>query len=179
MKIEGYIPNRSTYAQVIEVMTRYARKDSTSDKIVDLANRISSLVHPSDNKSKMIATLNWIKTNLSYTYDHLEAMRLFGMDPEDIELVKSPLAVLESGRYDCDCIATFIASIFLYLGVQVRFVIVGFDDSAPETEYEGYSHVYAQGFDESSGTWVVVDPVSHPDEKCMILDTKRVRVYPL
>lgn len=179
MKIEGYIPDRSTYEQVIGVMTRYARKDSTSDEIVELANLLAGSIHPSDSKSKMVAVLNWIKVNLSYTYDHVEANRLFGMDPEDIELVKSPLAVLESRRYDCDCIATFIASIFLYLGISVRFLIVGFDSSIPETEYEGFSHVYAQGFDEETGQWVIVDPVSHPKERSMILDTKRVRVYPL
>ena len=179
MKLEGYIPNRSTYEQVIGVMSHYSKKDSTSDEISDLCISLTEGIHPDDDKSKMISILNWIKSNLTYVYDHIEANRLFGMEPEDIELVKSPKAVLESKRYDCDCIATFISSCLLNLGIPTRFVIVGFDPSVPETEYEGFSHVYAQGYDKNLNDWVIIDPVSHPKEKCMILDTARMRVYPI
>lgn len=188
--LEGYWPNHSTQDS-INIMKHYARQDSSNQRIRDLADRIVSGIHPSDKKSQMMAVLNWILSNLEYVFDEHEGKRLFNVK-EDVELVKSPIAVLDSKRYDCDCIATFIVSIFLYLGIPARFVTVGFSPvevTGPDNEQtSGMEHVYAVGYDNGvscggnhggnhGGKWIVVDPVSHPNEKQMILDTKQYQVY--
>lgn len=122
----------------------------------------------------MIAILNWVLVNLEYVMDEKEANRIFGT-VGDLEMVKSPRAVLESGRYDCDCGATLIASLLLSLGIPARFVAVGFDPYE-ETGPDGYDHVYVQGLNEY-GQWVIVDPVAHPNESKMVLDIKQVKIY--
>jgi len=174
MKLERYLPEHTTDDTIV-VMRYYALKDRSDPIIQDLAHQITSDIHPSDKKSQMMAIMNWILVNMIYIHDEDEGRRLFGTDG-DVELVKSPTATLESGRYDCDCIATFIASLMLALGIKPKFIVVGFSPDYM-TGPDGYEHVYVTGFDDNSGRWIIIDPVSNPDEKQMILDTKQHKVY--
>jgi len=177
--LEGYWPNHTTKDSV-NIMIHYAKQDSSNQRIRNLSDRIVSGIHPLDKKSQMMAILNWILANLEYVYDENEAKRLFGTTG-DIELVKSPIGVLDSKRYDCDCIATLIVSMFIYLGIQSRIITVGFSPvevTGPDNEQtSGMEHVYVVGYDEQSKKWIIVDPVSHPNEKQMILDIKQYQVY--
>jgi len=181
MELVGYLPAGSyTTDDTLQVMSSFATKDSTSSEVANLAHSITAYINPNDHKSMMIACRNWILANLAYVPDAAEAKRLFGMTEDqmehgELEAVKSPIAVLESRRYDCDCAATLIAAMLISLGIPVRFMAVGF---APESLSgpDGFSHVFAQGFDGSE--WITLDPVSHPHEKRMLeKDAKQVKIF--
>ena len=173
MNLELYRPEHNT-DDALRAMRWYARSQYTTPIIQDLAQEISGDIHPGDKTSQMLAVLHWVKANLEYVKDEQEANRLFGT-VGDLEMIKSPRAVLESGRYDCDCGATLIASLFLAMGIRTRFVAVGFDPWEV-TGPDGYDHVYCQGMNEA-GQWVIVDPVAHPNEQRMVLDIKQVKIY--
>jgi hypothetical protein len=152
----------------------YAREQYTSPLIQNLAYEIAGNINPKDKTSQMVAILNWILANLEYVKDEQEANRIFGTIG-DLEMIKSPKAVLESGKYDCDCGATLIASILLALGIRSRFVAVGFDPYEV-TGPDGYDHVFVQGLNENN-QWVIIDPVAYPNENRMVLDIKQAKIY--
>ena len=182
MQIEGYKPAGSyTTRDVMQVMQRYAVQDSNAPALRSLANDICVGIEPDDKRSCMIAIRNWIVTNMAYVKDPEEARRLFGIKDEemehgDLEMVKSPLATLESMRYDCDCIASFISAILMNLGIQARLVAVSFQP-AHMTGPDEYSHVFAQGYDGQE--WIVIDPVSYPTEKQMLKDVVFSDILPV
>lgn len=172
--LEKYYPEHNT-DDTIRAMIHYATKYYVDKRIQSLAEYLISEIHPSDKTSQMIAILNWIKSNMIYVNDGDEANRMFGTKG-DLEMVKSPISTLETKRYDCDCIATFIASLLMALGIKVRLITVAF---SPEelTGPDGFEHVYAVGYDDSKGKWIIIDPVSNPNERSMIKDTMQHRVY--
>ena len=174
MNLERYFPNHTT-DQAVAAMKHYAVSQYTDPKIQKLAQDITIGINPNDQVSQMLAILHWIMVELKYVSDEEESNRLFGTNG-DLEMVKSPKAVLESGRYDCDCGSTLIAALLMSLGIRARFVTVGFA-SYEETGPDGFEHVYAQGWDEKSRQWIIVDPVSYPNEQQMSLDTKQVKFY--
>ena len=174
MKIEGYIEDHTT-DDTLRAMIGYARTGKLDPKIMDLAERITAGIPPEDHRSQMIAVLNWIQANMTFVEDSQEAARLFGTTG-DVEMVKGPTSVLETRRYDCDCIATFIAALIMSLGIPARFVVVGFSPYEM-TGPEGLEHVYAQGHDNATGKWMVIDPVAWPNERQMVLDTRQVKIY--
>lgn len=167
LSIEGYLPAGSyTTSDTLDVMLNYARKDSQA--IADLAMDI--VAHVDDTRSSIIAIRNWILSNLRFVKDSQESKRLFGINAEqmeggDLEMVKSPLAVIESGTYDCDCCATLAGSMFLALGIPARLMAVSFIEASPEEDT--YSHVFVQAFDGEE--WITVDPVSYPHERTMMM----------
>lgn len=173
MNLELYKPEHNT-DDSLRAMREYARSQYTTRIIQDLASNIVCGINPNDKTSQMLAILHWILTNLEYVKDEQESNRLFGT-VGDLELIKSPKAVLESRRYDCDCIATLIAALLLAIGIKARFVAVGFEPYEV-TGPDGYDHVYCQGMNES-GQWVIIDPVAYPNEQRMTLDTKQVKIY--
>ena len=174
MRIEGYLSEHTT-DDALQAMAHYAKREYTHPKIKGLAHDLVIGINPNDQRSQMIAILNWVKKNLKYVTDEHEAQRLFGTSG-DLEMIKSPTAVLRSGRYDCDCVSTLIAAMMLSLGIKVRFVVVGFHE-VELTGPDGFEHVYVQGFDEQSSKWLIIDPVSHPSERQMILDTRQSKIY--
>jgi len=176
LKIEGYLAEHTT-DDAVAAMIHYVIREYTIPRVRNLAEDIVHGINPNDQKSQMMAILHWTMKNLKYVTDEKEAARLFGTSG-DLEMVKSPTGVLDSGRYDCDCVATLIGALLMSLGVKVRFVVVGFDP-VEVTGPEGYEHVYAIGLEEQSGKWLIIDPVSSPNENQMVLDTKQSKFYDL
>ena len=174
MKLEGYQANHTT-EEAVTAMIRYARQQYMDPQVQKAVNEVTKGIHPSDRRSLMIATMNWILAKMKYVFDQDESRRLFGTTT-DVELVKSPTAVLESKRYDCDCISTLISAIFLALGIPTKIVTVSFHDMQ-QVGPDGYEHVFVQGFDDVTNSWFVIDPVSHPNESNMISQVKFSRIY--
>lgn len=181
-QLEGHLPAGSyTTDDVLALMRTYAIKDSSSPEIRTLAGDITQGLHPEDSASIMLAVRNWILVNLSFIKDPDEAIRLFGdvshhMEHGELEMVKSPVVVLETKRYDCDCISSLIASVLINFGIPCRFVAVSFHPESM-TGPDGYSHVFCQGLDRD-GLWFTIDPVSHPHEKRMLeRDTKQWKIF--
>jgi transglutaminase-like putative cysteine protease len=177
MKLEQVV-DRENFTQdqatesAIDAMRTYARKDvaEVGAIAIPLTRELA------DSKSKMIALRNFVLSNLQYVYDETEAKSRYNVShPEGVELVKSPLAVLESGTYDCDCIATLLASMLMSLGITCRFAVVGFYSEAVAGP-GAFEHVFVQGCCED-GEWFTVDPVSYPDERKMLDDTRQYKYY--
>jgi hypothetical protein len=174
MELEGYQADHTT-EQAVMAMIKYARDQYKVPEVQAAVEEVTRGIHPSDRRSLMIATMNWILAKMKYVFDQDESRRLFGTTG-DVELVKSPRAVLESKRYDCDCISTLISAIFLALGIPTRIVTVSFHDMQ-QVGPDGYEHVFVQGFDDVTNSWFVIDPVSHPNEDKMIRSVKFSRIY--
>lgn len=172
MEIERILPQH-TNDDTVKAIIEYGKRFSSDPALVTMANEICGNLNT--DTSKMIAIVNWIKKHLVYVEDTDEAKRLAGYHGE-AEVVKSPLAVLESGKYDCDCISTLILSLLMILGIRTRIALVGFH-TPEQTGPDGYEHVYVQGLDNATQEWIIVDPVSHPNESKMLLDTKQVQLY--
>lgn len=101
---------------------------------------------PHDYISEYAAVLNWVRCNIRYT-----------RDPVNAEQLKTPAAILETGTGDCDEMAILIATLVGVLGGRVRFVAGAFRLTAlgePE-----FSHVWCEAFEPASKAWVVLDPV--------------------
>ncbi len=179
-KIVEYHP-AGTYTtdDSLDMMKRAALGDYASREIQELVADITSNLHPEDQRSQMLAVRNWVLANFQFVLDAKEAKRLFNVpDSElehgELEMIKTPLQVLETRRYDCDCIASFLAACLMALGIQCRFVAASFLPVSM-TGPDGYSHVYAEGFDGQE--WIILDPVSHPKEKNMLKDTIYSKVF--
>jgi len=173
--LEGIVPEGEyTTDDVLNIMQGYAVKDHASEEIQNLAMDITSGINPSDPNSMMLAVRNWILANMTFILDHDEARRMFNIDHPDLEMVKAPVQTLESRRYDCDCVATLIASMLMALGIPTRFVVVSYQP-IEVTGPDGYSHVFAQGHD--GRDWVTIDPVSYPNEMQMMKDSKQFKIH--
>lgn len=180
VEITSIIPaGRYSTQDVMAIMADFARNGHTDPKIQNIVFRMTrDLV---DDTSRMLAIRNWILANLTYSKDPPEAKRLFNLSGEhfehgELEMVKTPSATLETRRYDCDCVATLIAAMLLALGIQARFLAVKFHNNANDDEF---SHVFTQGYDSRTGTWITIDPVSYPHEKQMLLDSRSAKAFPV
>jgi len=178
VEITSLIPaGRYSTQDVLAIMAEFSVREHTDPKVQNIVFRVTRDVH--DDTSRMLAIRNWILANLTYVKDPPEAKRLFNLSGEhfehgELEMIKTPTATLETRRYDCDCVATLIAAMLMAIGIQARFAAVKFHDNHDDDEF---SHVFAQGCDSRTGTWVTIDPVSYPHEKQMLLDTRSAKTF--
>jgi hypothetical protein len=172
MKLEKYF-SKHDVNKALEAMAYYAKSQCNSLEVTNLVERL----FPGDNKKNFsfvfFTIRDYIINNMQYVTDGDES-KLLGFDGSDLELIKSPKAILETNRYDCDCASTLIASVLLNLGIPVRFVVI-----STINEPNSWTHVYAEGYDSKEKIWIIVDPVSYPHEKQMVLDTKQHKIYNL
>jgi len=79
-------------------------------------------------------------------------------DPNGVELIESPFAILESKVADCDSIVVLFATLCEQMGLRTQYVTIKADPSRPSD----FSHVYAQVMVPGKG-WVSADPtMGHP-----------------
>jgi transglutaminase-like putative cysteine protease len=140
-------------------MRRLALAAQTEWPLRRLVERICRGLTPKAYLSELAALYYFVCRNVRYQ-----------RDPLTVELVKTPMATLETGVGDCDDIATLLASMVLLCGSQARFVTVGFRRKWP------FTHVFAEGLDPKTKRWVTLDPVAGPDAAQML---RRVREYKL
>jgi len=112
-------------------------------RIRRLVERICSRVQSGDYASEVLSCYYWVCQNVRY-------MR----DPYDVELVKDPVRVVESGSGDCDDIATLLASMMMTCGNKCSFLLACLDRSGMP------SHVFTVVHTPNNGT-VTLDPVAN------------------
>lgn len=84
----------------------------------------------------------------------LQLHAIFTPDPDNVELVRTPVEQLRQIAYsgtmrgDCDDVATLGAALAKALGLRVRFVVLGFDGVGG-----AFQHVYAQLYDAGVKGW--------------------------
>lgn len=138
-----------TLADTLRVMRVKANEQKKS--LRPLAESICKGLEPGDYNSEILALYAWVRQNIRYT-----------RDIHNVEYVKAPQRLIESGQGDCDDIACLLASLCMALGNECRFAVVGFEPNNP-------SHVFCQvavrgraegGNAKGEACWVTLDPVA-------------------
>lgn len=110
----------------LKVMVNIAKQYRMDPRVRAQAERLIANVPEKQSSKEIRAIYEWVRDNIRYT-----------SDVRDVETVKTPDAILESGQGDCDDKSLLVASLLESVGFAARFVAVaagGFD----------YDHVYAE-----------------------------------
>jgi transglutaminase-like putative cysteine protease len=140
-------------------MRRLALAAQTEWPLRQLVERICRGLRSKDYLSELAALHYFVCQRVRYQ-----------RDPLTVELVKTPMATLQTGVGDCDDIATLLAAMGLLCGSQARFVTVAFRRKFP------FTHVFSEGLDPKSKRWVTLDPVAGQHAAQML---RRVREFKL
>lgn len=139
----GDLPALLTVGQ----MQRLARQGSYDPRTRFLVGRLLRGYAPRDGMAHIQALREWMA-------DHVTFMR----DPSGAELVHGVPLLLDmidnegEARVDCDDAAILAAALGKSVGLQARFVLVGFvSPNAP------YSHVWTELRSPTGGPWVDMD----------------------
>lgn len=138
-----------------------------------MAEDVCGKLRSKDYLSEILAINNFVWGNTRY-------MR----DPRTVELVQAPYLITEqlkagkTPQLDCDDITGYISSLLLSVGCETRAVAVAFRHMF----YMGrrqFSHVFAQGKEPKSGTWITCDPVAGVDTDKMLHRVVAAKVWPI
>ena len=146
------IENPST-TDVVDWMKKFARKGSEDLEVRALVEKICSGIEQGDYAGECLACYYWVCQNIRY-------MR----DIDNVEFVKEPARVIETGAGDCDDMSTLLAAMFMACGNRCRFVLVGFHAG------RGPSHVFTEVLTPHGP--ITFDPVANRDTAQML---KRVK----
>jgi len=109
-------------------MVDFVRRGQRKPEIVKVAREIVINCPPKDYYCEAETIFQWIKDNIRYTRDPLNA-----------EWLQEPDVTLREGQADCDCSAVLMASLCAAIGMQTGFETVRADPAHPDE----YVHVYA------------------------------------
>ncbi len=147
----GYLGTAATIARMREFVTEYKR----NFEIRKLAAKIITNCQAKDYYCYAKALYEFCRDRIKYAYD-----------PHMVELVESPLKILESGIADCDSICTLLASLNESIGLKTRFRTVKADAKRPDD----FSHVYCvvrvpqSRFSSSSVNGWITEDATLPDK---------------
>ena len=152
-------PFRGTEA-TLDLMAKYATGDEgeRSHYVRNWTEGIVRRIAPKDYLSEILALRSWATGNqIRYTNDarHVEQVRTPLRSLAEIE--QTGIAAL-----DCDDIATLLAAMYLQIGREVEFIVVGFKESG------NFSHVFVRVREPKTGKWIVCDPVAGANEAQML-----------
>lgn len=86
------------------------------------------------------AIFNFVRNYIRYT-----------RDIENTETIQTPVATLKLQHGDCDDMSMLLAALLATVGINTRFVAVGF---APQC----FDHVYVEALEPDTGEWIACDP---------------------
>jgi len=134
-----------------------------------LAEKIVAGIESGSYNDEISAIYRWVGQNIKYR-----------QDIKDVEYVRAPMRLLESGQGDCDDVACLLASLCMALGHECRFIVVGFEDANP-------SHVFCQVAIRGASTdgggsrgvkdWVTLDPVADENTAQMHSRVRFAKTY--
>jgi transglutaminase-like putative cysteine protease len=114
-------------AQTLKVMVKLAREGAKDPGVIQVASNLVRNVDQYDRAGEIRALHGFVRDSIRYTND-----------PVDMELVRTPRAILEMGVGDCDDKSILLASLLRCIGRPSRYVAICL--SGPS----GYSHVYVE-----------------------------------
>jgi transglutaminase-like putative cysteine protease len=123
----------------LRVMTRMVRQFKTDTGIRALAQE---LTRPLASK----AYSDELRVLQHFARDRVRYVR----DVRGVETVQTPVATLRLGSGDCDDKAVLVATLLESIGFDTRFRAVGLNG-------DGYSHVFAEGFDPLRKKWLSLE----------------------
>ena len=111
----------------IDHMVDFVRRGQRKPEIVKVAREIVINCPPKDYYCEAETIFQWIKDNIRYTRDPLNA-----------EWLQEPDVTLREGQADCDCSAVLMASLCAAIGMQTGFEAIRSERNYPDE----FSHVY-------------------------------------
>ncbi len=148
-----------------------AKANEAKKALRPLAEQICAKIESGSYNDEISAIYGWVRQNIKYR-----------KDIHNVEYVRAPKRMIESGQGDCDDMACLLAALCMALGHECRFLVVGFEDKSP-------SHVFCQvairGFVGEGGAsrgakdWVTLDPVADENTAQMHSRVQFVKAYPL
>jgi transglutaminase-like putative cysteine protease len=134
-----------------------------------LAEQICAKIESGSYNDEINALYCWVCQNVKYR-----------QDIHNVEYLRAPQRLIESGQGDCDDMACLLASLCMALGHECRFVVVGFEPNVP-------SHVICQvairgraqqgGGGAGEKLWVTLDPVADENTAQMHGRVKYAKVF--
>lgn len=110
----------------LQLMRKMVRESRALPAIRSLAESIISGTDEKNAAAEVDALRTWIMQNIRYT-----------ADPNDVEMLQTPLMLLQTQNGDCDDQATLMATLAESIGYKARFAAVAF---APDQ----FEHVFAE-----------------------------------
>lgn len=154
MKQIQQIVNRNKEKGTLKTVTL----SGTSDEIVEQTMKKMQELAIRDSKSQMIQEIaNKIKSCCSYkmaksAYDIVVSMIKYVSDPQGLEYVRAPIHCLQEKKGDCDDMSCLYASIMKSLDIPVMFKAIAW-------RRHEYTHVYCLIYCDKIQKWIVADPV--------------------
>ena len=113
--------------ETLNHMVSFAKQYRKNPEIRALAEKIIANVPEKDAVGEARAIFEWVRDNIRYT-----------QDIRDVEMLKTPDAVVYSAQGDCDDKATLVATLLESIGYATRFIAIGMNTPGV------FEHVYAQ-----------------------------------
>jgi hypothetical protein len=133
-----------TVAHIKSLILQGAKDFSVRQKAIDILR--TRAVRPKDYLGEIKALFEWVQRNIRYT-----------RDPFRVELLHSPMRMLELRAGDCDDMTILLGAMLQSIGHPVRVVVVGPDPLRPGL----FTHVYPEV--SYRGRWIPLDPtMPHP-----------------
>ena len=132
-----------TFSDIVSNIKRMLNESALNPKVREFAVEISS-----GSDDKISAVYDWVKSNVMYT-----------ADPMDIELITSPIRLVNDYRdgkqlaEDCDGHALFVTALLRSVGVNAHVVIL-------DVQGKGWDHAVAVAYSEKLGREIFVDTTS-------------------
>lgn len=114
-------------AQTLKAMAKLARDGAKDAGVIQVASNLVRNVDQYDRAGEIRALHGFVRDSIRYTND-----------PIDLELIRTPRAILEMGVGDCDDKSILLSSLLRCIGRPSRFVAIDFGQGG------GYSHVYVE-----------------------------------
>jgi transglutaminase-like putative cysteine protease len=124
----GALPSgRAGTAETLKVMKRLAREGAKDPGVIQVASQLVAGLPQYDRVGEISALHAFVRDSIRYTND-----------PIDVELVRTPRAILEMEVGDCDDKSVLLSSLLRCIGRHSRFVAIQMQGLG------GYSHVYVE-----------------------------------
>lgn len=99
----------------LEIMRRLVREYRTNPRMIETARGIVASIPGKAFEAEAAALQNFVRSNIRYT-----------LDVYDVETIQTPLVTLDIRQGDCDDQSTLLATLLNAIGLEARFVAVGF-----------------------------------------------------
>jgi transglutaminase-like putative cysteine protease len=124
----GALPSgRLGTAATLKTMKRLSRDGAKDPGVIQVASELVKFLPQYDRVAEVSVLHAFVRDSIRYTND-----------PIDLELVRTPKAILEMGVGDCDDKSTLLSCLLRCIGRPSRFVAVQLEGLG------GYSHVYVE-----------------------------------
>src|SRR5271156_2269952 len=127
MTLRGIPSGRAGTAETLKEMAKLARNGSKDAIVIQVASELVRDLAQYDRVGEIVALHAFVRDSIRYTND-----------PLDMELVRTPRAILEMGVGDCDDKSILLSSLLRCIGRPSRFIAVQMKGMA------GFSHVYVE-----------------------------------